>query len=428
MPQVKPSHQYRFLIVGGGVAGTTASELLRKREPQATIGIVTDEPYRLYSRVLLSKPAFLTGVQHVDTAWLKTDQWYRENKIDLMVAVSAHELDPETKTVRLSNGDILGYEKLLLAIGTHSRPWYVPGRDKNGVHNLRTLDDAKGIIDDLAEGKKHAVMIGSSCVTYEVADILRSKGIEVTEIMRERYFWEPTLSKEEAEITEGRLVERGVTLLPETEVTELLGDAEVTGVVLKDKHTITCGGDGRTINCDAVFAFIGIVLPVEWLTSSGIALEHGIVTNEFLETSLPDVYAAGDCARYKDTILEDSVIMGSWMNAVKHGEVAARNMLGDKKPFAMVSFHSSHGFGDMISFAGDGRMRPDREYIMRGSVAERKLGRIILRGDRIVGATMVNRTPELATLVKLISLKIDVSDKKAALADVNVDLKTLLSQ
>ncbi|MDO8624264.1 MAG: FAD-dependent oxidoreductase [bacterium] len=423
---VKPSHKYRFLIIGGGIAGTTAAETLRKREPDATIAIVTDEPYRLYSRVLLSKPAFLTGEHHVDSAWLKTEAWYREQKIDLMVAVSAHELDPETKTVRLSNGDILGYEKLLLALGTHSRKWYIPGRDKLGVHNLRTLDDAKGIIDDLHAGKKHAVMIGSSCVTYEVADILRSKGIEVTEIMRERYFWEPTLSKEEAEITEKQLVERGVTLLPETEVTEILGDAEVMGVVLKDKNAITCGGDGRTIDCDMVFAFIGIVLPVEWLTSSGIALEHGIIANEYLETSIPDVYTAGDCARYKDTILGDSVIMGSWMNAVKQGEVAAGNMLGDKKPYALISFHSSHGFGDMISFAGDARMRPDRECIMRGSTAERKLGRIILSGGRVVGATMVNRTQELATLVKLISLKTDVTGKKAELADVNFDLKTLL--
>ncbi|MEK7118051.1 MAG: FAD-dependent oxidoreductase, partial [Patescibacteria group bacterium] len=225
-----PSHTYRHLIIGGGVAGTTAAEALRKREPGATIAIVTDEPYRLYSRVLLSKPAFLTGEQHIDGAWMKTDAWYRENKIDLMVDVSAHKLDPATKTVTLSNGDILGYEKLLLAIGTHSRPWHVPGRDKLGVHYLRTLDDAKGIIDDLRAGKKRAVMIGSACVTYEVMDILRMKGIEVTGVMRENYFWEPALSKEEAEIIEKRLFERNVTLIRNTEVAEILGDGEVEGV------------------------------------------------------------------------------------------------------------------------------------------------------------------------------------------------------
>jgi len=417
MSEIKPSHQYQYLIIGGGVAGTTAAEALRKRDPVGTIAIVTDEPYRLYSRVLLSKPTFLTGEQHLDSAWLKTEEWYRENKIDLFVAMSATELNPEAKVVMLSNGDIFGYEKLLLATGTHSRPWYVPGKDKHGIHNLRTLDDAKKIVDDLHAGKKHAVMIGSACVTYEVADILCSKGIEVTEVMREKYFWEPTLSKEEAEITEKRLVERGVTLIPQMEVTEILGDDAVTGVVLKD---------GRTISCDMVFAFIGIVLPLEWLTSSGIKVERGIVTNEYLETSIPDVWAAGDCARFRDVILDDMIMAGNWMSAVKQGETAAANMAGEKKQFELVSFHSSHGFGDMISFAGDSRMRPDREYIMRGSAEERKLGRIVLRGNHIVGATMVNRTPELATLVKLIAARTDVSAKKAELADPAFDLKTLL--
>ena len=412
-----PSRKYRYLIIGGGVAGTTAAEALRKREPDATIAIVTDEPFRLYSRVLLSKPVFLTGEQHVDSAWLKTDAWYQDNKINLVVATSAHTLDPETKTVTLSNGDILGYEKLLLATGTHSRPWHVPGRAKFGVHYLRTLDDAKGIIDDLRAGKKYAVIIGSACVTYEVADILRTKGIGVTEVMRESYFWEPTLSREESGIIEGRLLERGVTLMPKTEVTEILGDNEVTGVIL---------ADGRMIACDMVFAFIGVVLATEWLTSSGIKIDRGIIANEYLETSIHDVWTAGDCARFKDVILEDSVIMGNWMNAVKQGEVAATNMAGEKKRYELISFHSSHGFGDMISFAGDVRASRDREYIMRGNVGERKLGRLILRGGRIVGATMVNRTQELATIVKLISQCTDVSKKKTELADASFDLKTLL--
>lgn len=418
MSEVTPSRSYKYLIIGGGVAGTTAAEALRKRDAEATIAIVTDEPYRLYSRVLLSKPTFLTGEQHLDSAWLKTEGWYRDNKIDLIVAVSATGLNPDAKIVTFSNGDMFGYEKLLLAVGTHSRPWYVPGREKHGVHYLRTLDDAKGIIDDIHTGKKHAVMIGSACVTYEVTDILHSKGIKVTEVMREHYYWEPTLSKEEAVLTEQKLKESNIDLIPEMEVTEILGDGEVTGVVLKD---------GRTIECDMVFAFIGIVLPIEWLTSSGMKMERGIMTNEYLETSIPDVWAAGDCARFHDTILDDNVMMGNWMSAVKHGETAAANMLGDKKKFELISFHSSHGFGDMISFAGDARMRPDREYIMRGSAAERKLGRLILRGNRIVGATMVNRTNELATIVKLIIARTDVSAKKAELADPAFDLKTLLS-
>lgn len=408
---------FRYLIIGGGIAGTTAADTLRKAEPDATIAIVSDEPHRLYSRVLLSKPAFLTGSQAFDSVWMKAESWYTENRIVFLGGRRGVALDPSAKTITLADGEMLEYEKLLLASGTHSRPWTIPGAGKNGVHYLRTLDHAKAIIDDLAAGKKRAVMIGSACVTYEVADILRSKDIEVTEVMREKYFWEPALSREEAAIVEERLEERGVTIIREIEVTEVLGNESVEGVQLKD---------GRRIDCDMVFAFIGVVQPTEWLIPSGIALDRGILANEHLATSLPDVWTAGDAARFKDVILDDTVMMGNWMSAVKQGEVAAKNMLGQHEHFEMVSFHSSHGFGDMISFAGDVRMKDDRTYVFRGAKDGRNIGRFILRGNHIVGATMVNRTAELNTIVKLIQNRVDVSQKHTELADEHFDLKGLL--
>lgn len=410
--------RYRYLIIGGGIAGTTAAEHLRKRDPEGTIAIVSDEPHRLYSRVLLSKPAFLKSVQPFDSVWMKTPEWYDEEHIVFLGGTRATELDPEKHTVTLASGGTLGYEKLLLATGTHARPWNIPGAGKRGVHYLRTLDDAKGIIEDLRDGAAaRAVMIGSACVTYEVADILISKGISVTEVMREDYFWQPALSREEAALVEGRLTENNIDMVRAMEVAEVLGGDRVSGVRLKD---------GREIECDMVFAFIGVVQPTEWLVSSGIALDRGIIANEHLETSLPGVYAAGDCARFKDVILDDTVMMGNWMNAVKQGEVAAENMTGAHTHFTLVSFHSSHGFGDMISFAGDVRTGEDRTFVFRGNTAERKLGRLILRGDRVVGATMVNRASELSAIVRLIAERTDISGRHTELADGNFDLKGLL--
>lgn len=410
-------NSFTYLIVGGGIAGTTAAEALRKRNAEASIAIISDEPHPLYSRVLLSKPAFLTGAQPFESVWMKKPEWYEAERITFMPGKSAIALDGEGKILVLDDGTQLHYEKLLLAGGTHTRLLAIPGAEKDGVHYLRTIDHAKRIIADLAAGKKNAVMIGSSCVTYEVADILRSKGIEVTEVMREHFFWEPSLSEAEAHIVEDRLVERGVTLVRDMEIAEITGGDRVEGVTLKD---------GRHLPCDMVFAFIGIIHPTEWLESSGIALDRGVLTNEYLETSLSDVWSAGDGARFKDVILDDTVMMGNWMNAVKQAETAAANMLGDKKPFTLISFHSSHGFGDMISFAGDVMPREGRTYIMRGDASARSLGRFILRDKRIVGATMVNRTAELNTAVKLITERVDVSGKLAELADPNFDLKTLL--
>lgn len=410
-------HTFRYLIVGGGIAGTTAAETLRKTDPESLIAIISDEPYPFYSRVLLSKPAFLTGKQAFDTVWMKTPEWYKVERIEFFGGRSAIALDANAKTLTLDGGEMLGYEKLLLATGVHSRPWAIPGADKKGVHYLRTLDHAKRIIEDLKEGKKRAVMIGSACVTFEVAEILRSLDIEVTEVMRENYFWEPALSQGEAVIVERHLVDHGVKIFRNTEVAEVLGDEHVAGVLLKD---------GTNIPCDMIFAFIGVVLPTEWLESSGIVLEKGIATNEYLETNLPDVWAAGDIARFDDVILHDRVMMGNWMNARQQGHLVAENMQGAHKPFELVSFHSSHGFGNMVGFAGDIRALPDRTYIFRGDPSTDSYGRIILRDNVIVGATMVNRTPELGVIVKFIAGRVDVSSKHAELADANVDLKTLL--
>lgn len=409
---------YRYLIVGGGIAGTTAAETLRKADPDATIGIVSDEPYPFYSRVLLSKPAFLLGKQPFDSVWMKKPEWYGENRIAFLGSKTATALDAHAKILTLATGETLTYEKLLLASGVHSRTWEIPGAEKPGVHYLRTLDHAKAIIDDLKAGeKKRAVMIGSACVTFEVAEILRTVGVEVTEVMREHWFWQPGLSERESKIVEKHLIDHGVTIIRDTEVTEVLGDGKVEGVLLKD---------GSIIACDMVFAFIGVVMPTGWLESSEIALDRGIVADEYLATSLPDVWTAGDAARYNDVLLHDRVMMGNWMNAREQGEVAAENMLGKKRRFELVSFHTSHGFGNMIGFAGDGRVADDRTYLYRGDEASGAFGRIIVRGKVIVGATMVNRIPELGTFVKLIQHGVDISAKHTELQDPNFDLKTLL--
>lgn len=410
--------EYRYLIVGGGIAGTTAAETLRKGDPDATIAIVSDEPYPFYSRVLLSKPAFLLGKQPFDSVWMKKPEWYGENRIAFLGGETATALDPNAKVVTLGGGETIHYDKLLLAGGVHPRKWDVPGAEKKGVHYLRTLDHAKAIIDDLKAGeKKRAVMIGSACVTFEVAEILRSIGVEVTEIMREHWFWQPGLSERESMIVEKHLVDHGVKIIRDMEVAEVLGDGKVEGVQLRD---------GAIIPCDMVFAFIGVMMPTKWLEPSGIALDRGIVADEYLATSLPDVWTAGDTARYNDVLLHDRVMMGNWMNARTQGEIAAENMLGKKQRFELVSFHTSHGFGNMIGFAGDGRVADDRTYLYRGDEAAGAFGRIIVRGNAIVGATMVNRIPELGTLVKLIEKSVDISTKHAELQDPNFDLKTLL--
>lgn len=410
--------EYQYVIIGGGIAGTTAAETIRKRDAVGKIAIISDEPHPLYSRVLLSKPGWVLGEQPFDNVWLKKEAWYTENNVHLFRGLSAVALDTDLKRVVLSDGDVLRYEKLLLATGAHSRPWQVAGADKAGVHFLRTVDDARALCR-LAQGEaKRVVMIGSACVSFEVIEILHSRGFHVTEIMREQYFFEPQLSPEEVAPIERTLIEKGVEILRGAEVAEVLGDEKVSGVRLTDR---------REIACEHILPFIGVELPVAWLKSAGIATHKGIYANQYLETNVPDVWTAGDTAENWDSALAETVIMGNWMSARLQGEIAGRNMAGERVPFEQVSFHTSHGFGYQIGWVGDVRPLPGRTIVHIPVEKPNDHCRIVVRNGRIIGGTTVNRPDLMGVITKLVKAKTDVSGKLGDIAGGVLELQALLA-
>ena len=366
---------YTYVIIGGGIAGTTAAETIRKNDAEGTIAIVSDEPHPLYSRVLLSKPKWVLGEQPFDNVWLKKDNWYKENGIHLFKGIRAEKLDPGGRTIALSDGDTLQYDKLLLATGAHARKWNVKGvtnalgNTKKGIHYLRTVDDAKGL-NEVAQGEpKHAIMVGSACVSFEIIEILLSQGFKMTEIMREKYFFEPQLSQEEVAPIEKVLEEKNVTIIRESEVEEVLGDDSVSGVRLTD---------GTEIACDYILPFIGVELPITWIAEAGVATGKGIYANQYLETNVPDVWTAGDTTQCWDVMLKETVIMGNWMSARLQGEIAGKNMsTGRREPFAQVSFHASHGFGFHLGFTGDVRPQVHGERTYSGSLPTRRKRHIL---------------------------------------------------
>jgi len=150
------------------------------------------------------------------------------------------------------------------------------------------------------------------------------------------------------------------------------------------------------------------------------------LANEYLETNVPDIWAAGDAAEFKDIIAEEVVQEGNWVNAHEQGRIAALNMTGAKEPFKFVSFYTTQGSGIMIAFAGDVRPLPDRTIIHRGSPQANSYVRFLVVGKELVGATLINRTQELTTITNLIKNNVDVSGKLEQLADPDFDLKTLL--
>jgi NAD(P)H-nitrite reductase large subunit len=166
---------------------------------------------------------------------------------------------------------------------------------------------------------------------------------------------------------------------------------------------------------------------LDWLKDAGVEINKGIVANEYLETNIADIYTAGDVAEFNDLVLGERVQLGNWVNAQMQGRTAANNMLGERKPFRMVSFYTCIGFGLNIAMSGDVRIKPEYKITKRGSPEINSFARIIVdTKDEIIGATFINRTQDMSTINKLIASDFKVSGHESELSDPNFDLKSLL--
>ena len=425
---------FKYLIIGGGVAGVTAAETIRANDQTGSIAIVSDEPYLLYSRVMLSKPNFFLGKVPFDQIWLKGEKWYKDKNVTFLGGKTVVSIDSQAKKIGLADGASISYEKLLISIGTATRKSTVPGADMKGVHYLRSLDDGRGIMENI-KSAKNAVTVGGGFIGFEMAELMQLAGLKTTVVLRDSYFWSPVLDELSGMIIEKAMKKAGVEIVHSSEIIEILGsnanggnDANsnqngentgdvVSGVVLKD---------GKRLPCEIVIFGIGTVSRLEWVKSAGVAVNRGIVANEFMETSVNNIWTAGDIAEYKDLLLEEDVQMGNWVSAHEQGRIAGLGMVGKRDAFRFVSFYTTQGFGLTVAFVGDTAPGADREIIPRGSPKSGSYGRIIVRNGEIEGATLINRTQEMGTISKLIEKNINVSSKKSELSDVGVDLKGLL--
>ncbi len=404
-----------YLIIGGGIAGTSAAETIRKLDASGSIAIVSDEPHRLYSRLTLSKPDFFLGKIPVSQLWLKPPEWYAQNRIQLVANKSAVQLDSGQQTVRLDDGATRRYHKLLLAIGGKSCRCEVPGSTAAGIQYLRTLDDAQAIIRRLKTATR-AACLGGGFISFEMCELFTRAGLSVSMVFREPYYWGSLLDEPSGRMVERAMERAGVALHRNTLITAFLGMRQVTGLQLQD---------GTDIAADLVVPGIGAYTPLEWLRTTGINLNRGILTDEYFATNLNNVWAAGDCAEFRDLILDEQVQLGNWVNAQQQGKIAGLNMAGQKQPFRMVSFYTTRGFGITIAFCGDVRAN-GRQVIARGSPEANSYARLIVDDhDELVGATFINRTHDLGFVSRLIAQNVNVAPIRDRLADAHCNLALL---
>ncbi len=386
----------RYVIVGGGVAGTTAAEELRRLDPESEITLICEEQHPLYSRVLLGH--YVQDKVERERVFLKKPEWYAEQRIEWLRGEVVQSHDAKNKFVRLHSEREIEYDKLLIATGKEVRPI---DDDLRGVMYFRTIDDAdhiKQLMQEFPEDGR-AVIYGGGFIAMEYLNLFAHREISTTLIMRGDHFWNRLLEREVGEFVNDHLSVQGVDVRPNSELKELQGEKELTGV-------LTASGEYA---CNVLGVGIGVKSDFLWLDES-LNTNVGIKTNEFLETNLKDVYAAGDVAEFDDVVIGRQMTIGTWMNAISQGRCVARNMFGERTGFRLVSSYAMKVLGLDVIFVGDVEISAADEVKLVGSKEAGGITQLFGREGRVVGAVIVGRNLDRKIVTNAIDKQETISE------------------
>jgi NADPH-dependent 2,4-dienoyl-CoA reductase/sulfur reductase-like enzyme/nitrite reductase/ring-hydroxylating ferredoxin subunit len=324
------------IIVGAGAAGSAAAEMLRRCGFNGRVTIVDNDVGSPYDRPNLSKD-YLAGNAPEDWIPLRPEGFYAERKIDV-VRGRATRLDSKSKTLDIEGHGSMSYDALLLATGAEPVRLKMPGDDQPQVHYLRSLIDSRAIIAAVKDAKR-AVVIGSSFIGLEVAASLRARNVDVDVVAPEKIPLERVLGDYLGRYVRSLHEGKGVTF----HLGHTVQRVERDGVVLDD---------GTRLAADLVVVGVGVRPRLDLAESGGLATDRGVVVNEFLETSAPGIYAAGDIARWPDPHSGERIRVEHWVVAQRQGQVAARNILGARERFAQVPFFWSAHYDISFNYVG----------------------------------------------------------------------------
>ena len=363
------------------VAGYAAKQLAELGLPKGELAILSADSVVPYERPPLSK-SFLAGKDSEDAIKINPDDFYKKQGMELRLDCEVASLDLKRKRLILKGGDEFEFQKLMIATGARPRTLNIPGSTLQHLFYLRTLSDSKSI-RNAAEKVNHALVIGGGFIGMEVAAVLAQKGIEVAMVLNDDRVFKRLFSPEMSRFFESYYAARGVRLIKSMSVTELRGDGTVKSAVLRD---------GQNIQCDLVVAGIGVSPAIEVVSNSGLDLDDGILVNEYLQSSHPDVSAAGDVANYRDVLFGKRRRVEHWDNAVSQGQYCARSIMGDKAPFRHVPYFFSDVFDLSYEYWGDSS---DADQVVhRGDLASNSFSVWWVRQQRVVAAFTMNRPDE----------------------------------
>lgn len=408
-------HSTRYLLIGGGLTSSQAAKQLRQLDSGASITLISEEPHPPYDRPPLSKD-FLRGETSADKLPYDPETSLREQNIDLILDTSVERLDPSSKTVSLKDGRQIRFEKALLATGGRPVRLNIPGADLPGVHYLRRIEDSIAIAADAKAGAK-AVVVGAGFIGLEVAASLTQRGVQVTVVEFQPHIWARFADAGLAAFVERHCTTRGVTFRTNEAVVQIQRHNQAFTVDLKS---------GTSLACNFVCIGVGIVPNVELAKQAGLHVDNGVVVNEYLQTSHPDIYAGGDIANYPDPLFGKRRRVEHWGHAEYCGQLVAQNMAGAGNRYDLLTYVWSDIFDLHLEFAGDETEHD--QMLVRGDLDKPPFTLLYLKEHRLRAYFAVNaNAKDFQPLQRLIRSGKDLSGQELQLQDAAVPVKTLLT-
>jgi nitrite reductase (NADH) large subunit len=382
-----------YVIIGNGVAGTTAAENIRKNDKDGPITMVTEEDLPFYYRVRLNE--YISGDVTEQDLIAKKDKWYREQNIELKTGTRITGADSKEKNIITENNQRLSYDCLLVATGSHSFIPPISGSEKKGVFAIRSMQDVRNI-SDWVKDIEEVVLIGGGLLGLEAGNALRKLGKEVMVVEFFPRLLPRQLDQDGAKRLQSIMEGMGFSFRLGAKTEEITGGDQVKGVQLEG---------GEELSAEMVIISAGVRPNLEMAESLGLDQDKGIIVDEHLKTNKPDIYAAGDVAAFK------GMPYGIWPAAMEQGEIAGINMAGGDRSYDGTTFSTTLKVVG-IDLASAGNIDAENEFESKVFTDEQVYKKIVLENNKIIGCIMLGDTKGFNKIKKMMSEEQDVSQEK----------------